>query len=383
MIARRRAARAPHADAVGRRLSPARLGARVSAAHARFIVLRAEQSAAATSRLEEASARLASAAASLDALSPLAVLRRGYSVAEDQSGVILRDARRVRVGEVGPLEARGGRAALPRGRSGEQLMSAPAQNNPPTQKRSRIVISLDRAREMMHLGGPQGQHPYYGGGPRPRRRKWPIITGAVLLFLVIGAVVFWQVYKRRPSYSLALVVDAAHRDDAAAFDRVVDTGQVVQSFAPQVVEQALGRLGTALTPEMRRRVEALVPTLLPTVTENVRGEVMREVKELTARAAGKPFFLLALSVPFIADVKREGDTAVVGIKHGERSLELVMQRTPESRWKVVGVRDEALAKRIVDNIARYLPAIGTDLGTEIEKRLPEILPNTKPRGRRR
>jgi hypothetical protein len=261
-------------------------------------------------------------------------------------------------------------------------MSAPAQNNPPTQKRSRIVISLDRAREMMHLGGPQG-HPAYGGGPRPRRRKWPIITGAVLLLLVVGAVVFWQVYKRRPSYSLALVVDAAHRDDAAAFDRVVDTGQVVQSFAPQVVEQALSRLGTALTPEMRRRVEALVPTLLPTVTENVRGEVMREVKELTARAGGKPFFLLALSVPFIADVKREGDTAVVGIKHGERNLELVMQRTPESRWKVVGVRDETLAKRIVDNIARYLPAIGTDLGTEIEKRLPEILPNTKPRGRRR
>ncbi|HJU56989.1 MAG TPA: exodeoxyribonuclease VII large subunit, partial [Pyrinomonadaceae bacterium] len=39
-VARRRA------DAVNRRLSPARLGTRVSAAHARFIVLRAEQSAA-------------------------------------------------------------------------------------------------------------------------------------------------------------------------------------------------------------------------------------------------------------------------------------------------------------------------------------------------
>jgi hypothetical protein len=261
-------------------------------------------------------------------------------------------------------------------------MSAPPQNNPPTQKRSRIVISLDRAREMMHLGGPPGQHAY-GGGPRPRRRKWPIITGSILLLLVVGAVVFWQVYKTRPSYSLALVVDAAHRDDAAAFDKVVDTGQVVQSFAPQVVEQALGRLGTALTPEMRRRVEALVPTLLPTVTENVRTEVMREVKELTSRAAGKPFFLMALSIPFIADVKREGDTAVVTAKQGERSLELLMQRTPESRWKVVGVRDETLAKRIVDNIAKYLPAIGTDIGTEIEKRLPEILPKTKPRGRRR
>jgi hypothetical protein len=260
-------------------------------------------------------------------------------------------------------------------------MSAPVQSNPPTQKRSRIVISLDRAREMMHLGGPQGQQ--YYGGPRPKRKKWPIITGAILLLLIIGAMVFWQVYKTRPSYSLALVVDAAHRNDAAAFDKVVDTAQVVQSFAPQVVEQALGRLGTALTPEMRRRVEALVPTLLPTVTESVRGQVMQEVRELTARAAGKPFFLMALSIPFIAEVRREGDTAVVSAREGERTLELLMQRTPESRWKVVGVRDETLAKRIVDDIAKYLPAIGTDIGTEIEKRLPEILPNTKPKGRRR
>jgi hypothetical protein len=255
-------------------------------------------------------------------------------------------------------------------------MSAPVPNS--QQKRSRIVISLDRAREMMHLG-PQGQQPYGGGVPR-KRRKWPIITGAILLLLVIGAVIFWQVYKTRPSYSLALAVDAAQRNDAAAFDQVVDTGAVVQSFAPQVVEQALGRLGTALTPEMRRRVETIVPTLLPTVTESVRAQVMQEVRELTAPAAGKPFFLMALAIPFVVDVDREGDTATVRAKRGERSIELVMQRTPERRWKIVGVKDETLAKRIVDDITKYLPAIG-DLGTEIEKRLPDILPGSKPKRR--
>ncbi len=257
-------------------------------------------------------------------------------------------------------------------------MSAPVPNNPQKQ-RSRIVISLDRAREMMHLGTP-GHHAY-GGVPR-KRRKWPIITGAILLLLVVGAVIFWQVYKTRPSYSLALVVDAAQRNDAAAFDQVVDTNAVAQSFAPQVVEQALGRLGNALTPEMRRRVETLVPTLLPNVTESVRAQMMQEVRELTTRASGKPFFLMALSVPFVVDVAREGDTAVVRAKRDDRSIELLMQRTPERRWKVVGVKDETLAKRIVDDITKYLPAIG-DLGTEIEKRLPNILPGTKPkRGRR-
>jgi exodeoxyribonuclease VII large subunit len=87
------------ADSVSCRLSPARLGARVSAAHARFIVLRAEHNAAATSRLEDARARLARVAVSLDALSPLAVLNRGYALAENERGKLLRAARGVKVGD--------------------------------------------------------------------------------------------------------------------------------------------------------------------------------------------------------------------------------------------------------------------------------------------
>ena len=92
-IARRRA------DAISCRLSPARLGSRVSTAHARFIVLRAAHSAAINTRLEDGRARLQRAVASLDALSPLAVLKRGYALAETKSGRLLRDAREVEVGD--------------------------------------------------------------------------------------------------------------------------------------------------------------------------------------------------------------------------------------------------------------------------------------------
>lgn len=260
----------------------------------------------------------------------------------------------------------------------------PVQNNPPTQKRSRIVVNLDRAQEQMHPS-PQYQQPgqQFSGGGR-KRRKWPYVLGGILLLLIIGGVIFWQVYKTRPSYSLALLVDAAQRNDAAAFDNVVDTNRVVQSFAPQVIDEATGRLGTALTPAMRQRIETLVPTLIPNVTENLRGEVMNQIREVTARAEGKPFFIIALSVPFIVDVKQEGDSAVVKAQRGERNLELTMQRTPEKRWKVVAFKDDKLAKRIVDDIARFLPAIGGDLEndirTEIDKRLPGIIPGRK-RGR--
>lgn len=86
-------------ESVGRRLSPARLGARLSAAQVRFSVLLAARDAALNARLDEASARLAVAVASLDALSPLAVLKRGYAMAEDERGKLLREARRMRVGD--------------------------------------------------------------------------------------------------------------------------------------------------------------------------------------------------------------------------------------------------------------------------------------------
>jgi exodeoxyribonuclease VII large subunit len=43
--------------------------------------------------------RLGLAAASLDALSPLAVLHRGYAIAQDAEGKLLRDAESVKVGD--------------------------------------------------------------------------------------------------------------------------------------------------------------------------------------------------------------------------------------------------------------------------------------------
>jgi exodeoxyribonuclease VII large subunit len=50
-------------------------------------------------QLQQARERLGLAAASLDALSPLAVLQRGYAIAQDKSGALLRDAKSVAVGD--------------------------------------------------------------------------------------------------------------------------------------------------------------------------------------------------------------------------------------------------------------------------------------------
>ena len=86
-------------DAAVFRLSPAPLVARAGASRARWVVARLSLDTAATVRVENARARLAVAAASLDALSPLAVLGRGYALAEDEQGCLVRTAHEVSAGD--------------------------------------------------------------------------------------------------------------------------------------------------------------------------------------------------------------------------------------------------------------------------------------------
>ena len=87
------------ANAVTQKLSPARLQTRVVNAQARFETAFLGCSAAMEMQLQQARERLGLAAASLDALSPLAVLQRGYAIAQDKSGALLRDAKSVAVGD--------------------------------------------------------------------------------------------------------------------------------------------------------------------------------------------------------------------------------------------------------------------------------------------
>ncbi|MET0624086.1 MAG: exodeoxyribonuclease VII large subunit [Pyrinomonadaceae bacterium] len=86
-------------DAAVRALSPARVASAASRARVRLTVGDAGLEAAAHARLEDARARLSVAAAALDAMSPLAVLGRGYALAQDERGRVLRSARGVGVGD--------------------------------------------------------------------------------------------------------------------------------------------------------------------------------------------------------------------------------------------------------------------------------------------
>ena len=86
-------------DALSASLAPAQLRARLAEAQVRFDSAYTSCNVAIEQQLEDAKNRLGLAVASLDALSPLAVLQRGFAVAQKQDGSLLRDAKQVETGE--------------------------------------------------------------------------------------------------------------------------------------------------------------------------------------------------------------------------------------------------------------------------------------------
>ncbi len=173
-------------------------------------------------------------------------------------------------------------------------MSAPIQKERP--KRSRVVINLEKAREMAHM-------PKRGSRGAKILGIVAILLIVAILGVAVGGFLWWQSYKKSPAYTLALLVDAAQRNDEAVFNEIVDTDKVVENFVPQVTEKAIGRYASALTASLKKRVESLVPKLLPSVKQQVREEVNKRVKEMAERAGSKPFILIALGVPYVVDIK--------------------------------------------------------------------------------
>src|SRR5216684_1400201 len=86
-------------DAAAHALTPSHLRERVATGRARFDALCHARDAALTARMERAAQQFSLAAAGLDALSPLKVLERGYAIAQDANGGIVREAQTVSTGD--------------------------------------------------------------------------------------------------------------------------------------------------------------------------------------------------------------------------------------------------------------------------------------------
>ena len=88
---------------------------------------------------------------------------------------------------------------------------------------------------VVNTGDPAiGDPPKFGGYAKPKRggrvkKIFAIIGISLALFAGIGAIggyFYWRSLQDTPQYSLALIIDAARRDDQTTIDQLVDSDAV-------------------------------------------------------------------------------------------------------------------------------------------------------------
>lgn len=202
----------------------------------------------------------------------------------------------------------------------------------------------------------------------PKRRWLWLIPAGLLLAGLVVFFAWWQYFKTTPAYSLALLVDAAQRNDQAAFDRVVDLDQVIDTFIAQAAQGSTMGLTPELVTPVRMQMQSLAPETSAGIKQVVKKEIRTRVNEVAASSGSRPFVLTAVAMPFVADIKQNGDIALVRIND---QVELRMERQDGSDWKVISLRDQALAARVVQGIIKNLP----QSNSQIDKQL-RTLPGT-------
>jgi len=217
--------------------------------------------------------------------------------------------------------------------------------------RQRIVINLDGQR-------------VEGTKPVRKGRRWLRVLAILALLVLIGVIgagvggfFWWRHYQSTPTYAATLLVDAAQRNDVAAFEKLINDDEVAKNMLASVSQKAAARYGYAINSSIQQRIDGLMPTLLPQLKQTVHAEVVKELQDFAAKSEPRPFILLVVTVPRLMTVTTAGDTANVKAPLPERTIEFTMQRDAE-RWRVTEVKDDVLVQRVVDNVMKELPAIG-------------------------
>lgn len=221
--------------------------------------------------------------------------------------------------------------------------------------RQRIVINVD---------GPPSEATKRVRTPRKGRRWVRVLTTLGVLVLVVmvaaavGGFLWWRHYQSTPTYTLALLIDAAQRNDPAEFQKRINDDEIAKNMVASVSQKAAARYGLAFNSSVQQRIDTMVPTVLPRLKQTIHDEVVKQIKAFASKTEPKPFILLVVAVPGLITVTTEGNTARVKAPLDDRTIELTMQRDADL-WKVTEFKDDVLVQRVVDNVMRELPAIGS------------------------
>ncbi|CAN5274160.1 hypothetical protein BH20ACI2_BH20ACI2_00960 [soil metagenome] len=198
---------------------------------------------------------------------------------------------------------------------------------------------------------------------KPRPKKPFVIAGLILISIaaaaVLGGFIYYQGFKGTPQYSLALLIDAAKRNDEAQVAALIDIDGIVDDFVPQITDKAIDLYGRGQTPNMLSKIQELAKPLLPAVKDRARAELPRVIRERTERFGYVPFSAMVLGADRYLDITVSGDTAVVSSKLRDHPLQLKMRRDGQL-WRIVGVSDEQLATDIARKIGQEIISIASN-----------------------
>lgn len=200
---------------------------------------------------------------------------------------------------------------------------------------------------------------------RRKGRRWVRVLAILGLFVLVvvivavaGGYLWWRNYQSTPTYTLTLLIDAAQRNDPAEFQKRINDDEIAKNMVASVSQKAAARYGLAFNSSIQQKIETTVPSLLPRLKQTIHDEVVKQIKEFASKSEPKPFPLLVVAVPRLITVTTEGNTANVKAPLGDRTIELTMQRDADL-WKVTEFKDDVVVQRVVDNVMRELPAIGS------------------------
>lgn len=188
-----------------------------------------------------------------------------------------------------------------------------------------------------------------------------ILVILTLVFLFIGGIgsyFYWQSVKKTPQYSLALLIDAARRDDKEKVVQIIDTEAVVNNFIPQISEKAVELYGRNLSPQIIARVAPLVTPLMPAIKEKTKEELPQLIREKTDKFERVPYWMIALFAQRGLEIKIDGDTAEIKSKVPDKPLEITMKREG-NLWKIVAMKDEKMARKIAEKVGQQIIALAS------------------------
>ena len=116
------------------------------------------------------------------------------------------------------------------------------------------------------------------------RRKRFLVIGLALVAVIsligsLGSYIYWQRLKDTPQYSLALLIDAAKRDDQNEIDELINIDNVVDDFLPQITVKAVEIYGRGLPPAIVGQLTKVAAPMMPAVKDRARAVLPGLIRE--------------------------------------------------------------------------------------------------------